>query len=384
MKKYLLSSLLILMISLVWAKSHFLDMRVGDFGCITRVVFEFTGKVDYSVKEEDNKLSIMLNSLNNGKIQLPVEQSDNINNIVLTDGNTSAQVALEFIYPIEVTSYNYFQESKNYIIVFDIYDKDYHTDMQKGLATILFKAQKFPLNKSKTEIVAFSDKYSSVPLVNLYLGRLYAKKQMKTIAIEYFKKIDSKSEFFLTAQAYIDNLNKNRYPQEEVKPDFLIKVEIDNSVNESNKKDIQEYFNNEDSLQVAQNVNKIEETEEENTSKDDSNNEENSKTNNAQSTSNKFLYLYLIIALVIIVIQFVQNIKRKFIIKELSGKLESSNFELRALENKLAKGVVENSKTKEKIIIKLFNSGWKPQDIANELNTSIEVIEATISKEGRL
>ena len=384
MKKYLLSSLLILMISLVWAKSHFLDMRVGDFGCITRVVFEFTGKVDYSVKEEDNKLSIMLNSLNNGKIQLPVEQSDNINNIVLTDGNTSAQVALEFIYPIEVTSYNYFQESKNYIIVFDIYDKDYHTDMQKGLATILFKAQKFPLNKSKTEIAAFSDKYSSVPLVNLYLGRLYAKKQMKTIAIEYFKKIDSKSEFFLTAQAYIDNLNKNRYPQEEVKPDFLIKVEIDNSVNESNKKDIQEYFNNEDSLQVAQNVNKIEETEEENTSKDDSNNEENSKTNNAQSTSNKFLYLYLIIALVIIVIQFVQNIKRKFIIKELSGKLESSNFELRALENKLAKGVVENSKTKEKIIIKLFNSGWKPQDIANELNTSIEVIEATISKEGRL
>ncbi len=384
MKKYLLSSLLILMISLVWAESHFLDMRVGDFGCITRVVFEFTGKVDYSVKEEDNKLSIMLNSLNNGKIQLPVEQSDNINNIVLTDGNTSAQVALEFIYPIEVTSYNYFQESKNYIIVFDIYDKDYHTDMQKGLATILFKAQKFPLNKSKTEIVAFSDKYSSVPLVNLYLGRLYAKKQMKTIAIEYFKKIDSKSEFFLTAQAYIDNLNKNRYPQEEVKPDFLIKVEIDNSVNESNKKDIQEYFNNEDSLQVAQNVNKIEETEEENTSKDDSNNEENSKTNNAQSTSNKFLYLYLIIALVIIVIQFVQNIKRKFIIKELSGKLESSNFELRALENKLAKGVVENSKTKEKIIIKLFNSGWKPQDIANELNTSIEAIEATISKEGRL
>ena len=45
---------------------------------------------------------------------------------------------------------------------------------------------------------------------------------MKTIASDYFSKIDSSSEHFFTAQAYIDNLNKNRFPTEEVKPDFLL------------------------------------------------------------------------------------------------------------------------------------------------------------------
>ena len=85
-----------------------------------------------------------------------------------------------------------------------------------------------------------------------------------------------------------------------------------------------------------------------------------------------------------IIFQFIQAIKKKFFIKELNAKLESSVFELKALENKLEKGVVINSKTKEKIIIKLYNSGWKSKDIADELNTPIEIIEATISKEGRL
>lgn len=373
MKKYLLSSLLIIMISLVSAKSHFLDMRVGDFGCITRVVFEFTGKIDYKVTEDGNKLSVTLNLLKDGNIQLPIEESNNINNIELSESLGTANLALEFTYPVEVTSYNYFQESKNYVIVLDVYDKAYQTDKLKGLATLLFKAQKFQISKISSDIDIFSEKYSSDPIVNMYLGRLYATKKMKTKAMEYFKKIDSTTEQFFTAQAYIDNLNKNRFPTEEVKPDFLEKIELE---------EMEEI--NDSTNVVEQKVLKEEEQSDESLQEQEAPETESGSDTTDNSDFSKFWYFYLAVSLLIIIIQLIQSIKKKYVIKELSGKLENSNFELNALENKLAKGVVENSKTKDKIIIKLYNSGWKPADIANELSTSLEVIEATISKEGRL
>ncbi len=375
MKKFLLSSLLIIMISLVWAESHFLDMRVGDFGCITRVVFEFTGKINYSVQEEDSNLSVSISSLKEGKIQLPIEESNNIDNITIKEETGSAQIELAFSYPIEVTSYNYFQENKNYIIVLDIYDRGYQTDKEKGLATILFKAQKFPLSKISSELNDFSEKYEADALVNFYLGRLFATKQMKTIASDYFSKIDSSSEHFFTAQAYIDNLNKNRFPTEEVKPDFLLTEEkTDEKPNIIKEEVAVNEKERENKIEKEKDIT-VEQKEKETVKKE---------VNQTKAERNKFWYLYLIISLLVIIFQFIQAIKKKFFIKELNAKLESSVFELKALENKLEKGVVINSKTKEKIIIKLYNSGWKSKDIADELNTPIEIIEATISKEGRL
>lgn len=375
MKKYFIASLLCLLISIAWAESHFLDMRVGDFGCITRVVFEFTSKVDYSVKEDDNTLTIDLSSLKEGKILPPVEESLNIDSIAVTNSKGSSEITLTFLYPIEVTSYNYFQESKNYIIVLDVYDIGYKTDKKKGLATLLFKGQKFPLNKISSEITTFSNEYSSDALVNLYLGRLFAKKKMKDKAIEYFSKIPEGEEQYFTAQAFIDNLNKNRYPTEEVKPDFLeINQQSETIANEENNDNYpQDVITKEE---TSSNENMIEETNELTKEKAD--------TTHKESSSNDLLLIVLGLSILVIVIQFIQNIKKKFLIKELEVKLEGSKFELSALANKLEKGVIENSKTKDRIIIKLFNNGWQPQDIANELSTSIEIVEATISKEGRL
>lgn len=379
MKKYLLSSLLIIMMSLVWAKSHFLDMRVGDFGCVTRVVFEFTGKIDYNITEEENNISIFINSLNESTIHLPIEASDNINSILVSQTTGSAKVDLDFTYPIEVTSYNYFQESKNYVIVVDIYDDGYKTDKNKALATLLFKGQKFPLDKISSEINEFSLNHSTDPLVNLYLGRLFARKKMKSKALEYFNKISEGSEHFLTAQAYIDNLGKNKYPTDEVKPDFLVSeqepITVSNPESENNQVNNLDINNDEEvsskDEKIAENANLVQE-------------QDKRKSTPTKTPSNKIWFIILGISLIIIILQFIQLIKKKILVRELNTKLEGSIFELRALENKLEKGVIENSKTKDRIIIKLFNNGWKPQDIANELNTSLDIVEATISKEGRL
>lgn len=391
MKKYLLSSLLLIMISLICAKSQFLDMRTGDFGCITRVVFEFTGKIDYSIKEGDNNFSISLNSLQKEMIQLPIEQSNNITSIGISDEAGSAKIKITFSYPLQVTSYNYFQENKNYVIVLDAYDMDYQTDKEKALATLLFKAQKFPLSKSSSDIANFSQKYPTDSLVNFYLGRLYASKKMSTVAIEYFNRIETTSEYYLQAQAYINNIRNKKFPLEEVKPDFLqiIKV-INNNISDSLSAVEAESIAalESDSLAVVKAASFYQKRlRGERTAEDIPESEDLSQTkeiNQETANSSKYWFIYLTLSLLIIIFQIIQNAKKRYVIKELSAKVESANFELKALENKLAKGVVENSKTKEKIIIKLFNSGWKPADIANELNTSIEDIEATISKEGRL
>lgn len=378
MKKYLLSSLLIIMISLVVAEAHFSDMRIGDFGCVTRVVFEFTGKIDYSLKEEGNNLLITLTSMKEVKIQLPAEDSKNIESISITEEKGSTQVKLVFTYPIEVTSESYIEKNKNFLIVFDVYDVGYKTNKEKGLATLLFKGQKFPLSKISSEIALFSEKYATDTLVNLYFGRMFATQKMKNQAIEYFTNIPESSEHFFTAQAYIENLKKFRFPTEEVKPDFLETILPENEVVTSGDSDL---IKEEDSL-IASNpvTNNAIQTENDIFNEDDD--LEQISFNKPFST--KIWYLYFALSIILILYLFIKNTKKNISIKELGVKLESSKFELNALANKLEKGVVENSKTKDKIIIKLFNSGWKPEDIANELNASIEIVEATINRQGRL
>jgi len=382
MKKYLLASLLIIMISFIGAKSNFFDMRVGDFGCITRVVFEFTGKVSYKVKNDEKKLSISFASLKEGQIHLPVENSKNISNIVIKDGTDSSQVDIEFSYPIEVSSYPYYKENKNYIVVLDVYDKDYHSDKEKALATLLFKGQKFPLKKIEAEITNFSRKYSTDPLVNFYLGRLYATKKMKTKAIHYFKKLKIDSKDYLTAQAYIDNLNKGKYPLEEVKPDFL----TTNNLQDSHELVKAEEANFSEEVTSSEHDSSVEQvgSSDEDKVVDNTQTEEKKETKKATSNSNTIWFLIIGASFIVIVILYLKNYKKNILIKELNAKLEVSNFELKALANKLEKGIIESSKTKDRIIIKLFNNGWKPEDIANELKTSIEIVKATISKEGRL
>lgn len=397
MKKYLLSALLIIMISLIGAQSHFFDMRVGDFGCITRVVFEFTGKVNYKVQEENNKLSISLSLLSEGKIQLPIEESSNITNINLAQGDKSATLNLDFIYPIEVTSYAYFEQNKNYIIVFDIYDKAYLNNKEKGLATLLFKGQKFSLSNIISDIDNFSNKYPNDPLVNMYLGRLYARhKEMKNTAISYFKKIEPSSNYYFTAQAYIGNLTKNKFPEGEVKPDFLEK-ETSETLDKVAYNDTLTVVDVEDQDKMkAKAV-----TEQDATEKTRDNNSRIGRNMNKQKSidsdkesdeeSNSFWhfldivwYVLFAIALIWSIILIMKSIKKDIIIKELKAKLEGKEFELKALANKLEKGIIENSKTKDRMIIKLYNNGWKPEAIADELNTSLEIVQATISKEGRL
>ncbi|MBI9031836.1 hypothetical protein JEZ13_07550 [bacterium] len=381
MKKYLLSSLLIIMISLIGAQAYFFDMRLGDFGCITRVVFEFTGKVDYNIHSNEKELKIDFSSLKEGDIQLPVEKSNNIELIKINKENGVSQVKFDFVYALEYASYSYYEKNKHLLIVLDVYDKEYLDNKEKGLATILFKAQKFPLSKSESELFAFSNRYPTDPLVNFYLGRLYAVQKNKTMAVSYLEKIESGSVFYLDAQAYIANLKNNKYPQGEIKPDFLDSIKTEESSEIIQKTTIPTPVND------LKEENQVEANKVEVVNESGSKNIDHDKDDIPVQTSSKTNPIWLMIvgiSFLIIIVQFVRNIKRNILIKELNAKLENTNFELRALANKLEKGVIENSKTKDRIIIKLYNNGWKANDIANELNTSLEIVEATISKEGRL
>lgn len=391
MKKFLLSSLIIFMISMIGAQTHFFDMRMGDFGCITRVVLEFTGKVQYTAKENDKNLEINLSSLKDTKIVLPPKSSNNISEIQIIEDKRATSLSLDFIFPIEVNSYAYFKENDNYIIVFDIYDKDYHINKEKGLATLLYKGQKFSIKKIESDINDFSAKYPNDPLVNLYLGRLYStSKDMKTKAIEYFSRIHPSSNNYFTAKAYIGNLERNKFPTDEVKPDFLNRTSSLATLEEENSQLSDSIYATQasdntsivTSSDIKSRRGKDKSLKKQNTTHKDKNKSLNTVNNKSQSSI--FLTTGLIVSLLITLVLFFKNYKKNIQLKQLHARLENSEFELQALANKLEKGIIENSKTKDRMIIKLFNSGWKPEDIAQELNTSIDIINATINKEGRL
>lgn len=383
------------MISIIGAQSHFFDMRVGDFGCITRLVFEFTGKVDYTSSENDNRLAIKINSLKESRIILPVESSNNIQEIQLVESKNTADINIDFIYPIEVSSYAYYKENKNYIIVFDIYDKAYHVDKEKGLTSLLFKGQKFSLESYDSTINEFSAKYPNDPLVNFYLGRLYARNTtMKDKAISFFSQVDSTSEFYFTAQAYIDNLQKNKFPSGEIKPDFLIPADSLNSTNAESKlmadsmntpmKDNDLGQDDNSSNKETRNKQSIKENTLDNIQNKENTREEAGLTNEEDIQTNIILLTAFIVSLIFSLFLLFKNLRKNIQLKELQAKLENSEYELKALANKLEKGIIENSKTKDRMIIKLFNSGWKAEDIAKELNTPLDIINATINKEGHL
>ncbi len=386
MKKLLLSSLLIIMISMIGAQSYFFDMRVGDFGCITRLVFEFTGKVNYTSLENVNNLEINITSLNESKIQLPLEESKNILEIHLTESSNTAKLNFDFIFPIETNSYAYYKENKNYIIVFDIYDKDYLTDKEKGLTTLLFKGQKFSLEKIRSEIEDFSAKYPNDDLVNFYLARLFStEKDMKSKAIDYYSRIHPSSSFYFTATAYISNLEKNKFPTEEIKPDFLAKNELIVSTSDSLANQAKENISNKIIDNKTTNKEEKKKINIEDNTKDKASTKNNLQQNDKNDIKiNTLMLTIMIVSILTVLFQFFKNLKKNIMIKELNAKLENKEYELKALANKLEKGIIENSKTKDRMIIKLYNNGWKAEDIAQELNTPLEIINATINKEGRL
>lgn len=380
------------MLSIVVAQSYFFDMRVGDFGCITRLVFEFTGKVDYKHTEQDSTFNLNLSSLSEGKIELPIEKSINIQKISIDEGKKTANLNITFVFPIEVQSYSYFKENKNYIIVFDIYDTNYKNDKEKKLTSILFKGQKFPLSNITKDIEEFSLQYANDDLVNFYLGRLFSiKKENKDIAINYLSKVSTNSTDYFIAQAYIDNLLQNKFTNEEVKPDFLTQNDSTSLSNNMEKSP----YNEIDSQSIDKKSRIDSVSQEDFTTKQiqndaiksvsiDKDNKTRDLTTEDRNSSHSLLLIISLISLLIIVFQFFSNLKKSIKVKELTARLENSEHELRALANKLEKGIIENSKVKDRMIIKLFNNGWKAQDIAEELSTSIEIVNATINKEGRL
>lgn len=379
MKKYLLSSLFIFLIAAISASSPLVDMRVGDFGCITRVVFEFTQKVDYQVKESDNKLSISLSSNDAAKIKATNFKSTNIQKIDITETTTATNILFELAYPVKVSKYSYKERDKQYIIMFDIYDKQYLTDKDKGLTTLLFKGQKFPIAKISTEITTFLQKYPNDDKVNFYLGMMYGYRKDKVKATNLLAKIPKSSDYYPSTQESLTAFSNNTFPQTEIKPNYWeierdallpsteqvevaavpILEQIATQTDETKPKEVKSVITTSEPQDIIQNLNIFQQ--------------------------HWFFFMILIILfIVIIIIQQFMVYKAKLHFKEATLKLDSVMIEKNIVEHKLKQGIIENSKTQDKIIIKLFNNGWSAKDIANELNASLEAVEATIKREGRL
>lgn len=369
MKKYLLSSLLIFLISIVYAGSLLVDMRVGDFDCVTRIVLEFSEKVNYTSQENVNKLSVSLNSDEVDKLKATKHKSQNIHKLEVSKTGNLTTAIFEFDYPIEVASYDYKGSGDTHLIVFDIFDKRYWIDPDKGLSTLLFKGQKFPISKINTEIARFLKRYPDDDKIYFYLGMMYGYRKDKTNSSYLLSQIPETSKYYPSAQENLKAFMIGNFPEAEIKPNFW-QAEQDSLAIQQRRVAATPEIEKVDSIEGEKSV-AVTTTEPQ-------------AVDHKQYLVQEYWLPLLALLLLIIIIQFVFNIKKRVRLREVELKLETVTSEKNALDNKLKKGIIDNSKTKDKIIIKLFNSGWSPEDIANELNESLETIEAAIKREGRL
>ncbi|MFA7056558.1 MAG: hypothetical protein WC155_03230 [Candidatus Cloacimonadales bacterium] len=389
MKKYLLSSLFIFLIAAISASSPLVDMRVGDFGCITRVVFEFNQKVDYQVKESDNKLSISLSSNDATKIKATKFKSTNIRKLDVTETATATNILFELAYPVKVTDYNYKERDKQYIIMFDIYDKQYLTDKDKGLTALLFKGQKFPIAKISTEIATFLQKYPNDDKVNFYLGMMYGYRKDKVKATNLLTKIPKSSDYYTSAQESLTAFSNNNFPQTEVKPNYW-EIEraalLSELASAPNAKPASVQTNEAEPEKVINSTTQTDMKKPNEATRVIPTSEPQTTTQNLNIFQQYwfFFIVLIILCILIIIIQQFMVYKAKLHFKEAKLKLDSVMIEKNIVEHKLKQGIIESSKTQDKIIIKLFNNGWSAEDIASELNASLEAVEATIKREGRL
>lgn len=366
------------MLFLIPLSGKSIETRTGDFGCITRIVMEFPEKIMFNITKDNSVLQITYPSAYFDSAIENEIKSKNIEDVKSLNEPKNATIFLKFNHPIFFKRYSYVNDKGNYIVMSDVYDIDCQNDKEKLLTMALFQAQKFNINKARKTINKLTDTYPNDSLVNLYLARLYAKNNRFKTATLYLNKIkEHNTDHIITLQAdsLSYNIKNNLCSKQEVKPNFLVKnykplktkdlISNVDSTNHVIKKDtLQKIISNEFS-----DSNKNENTETDSKLKDEQIKEK------IHSYELKIIRYKVIITILLIVV----SIFSIFLFNS-NNKLSKVRNELNQLKHKLEKGIVVDDDIKESIVKKLYNNGWSVESIAEELNTTIEIVNKIVEK----
>ncbi len=363
MKKLFIMSLLLFIPLVVFSSGMYIDARVGDFGNISRIVLEFTSKIDNNISYKDSTLSIAFDK-ESYEDAIPLKlDSENIINFNKYSKKSKLILNTKFNFPIKIDTYNYTNEDNRYLVICDVYNSI--EDKENDLAKVLYLAQKFSLKKADKSIKKLTSKYTNDNLVNLYLGHLYSRNRNKKLSLQYYSNVSENSDLFAIAKANINKVKNNVFLDYEVKPEYFSKETIVPKVSLSTSTDKKVTSNNKDQQKAVDTL----------------------ATSNKKQEQTSFLAnsIYYIIGLIIIVvIQLIIIIKKSSKSRYYLLENEQLKDELYSLENKLKKGIIHDETTKDRIIVKLYKNGWKPEAIAKELNMSIENINKIVDKLGRM
>jgi hypothetical protein len=382
MKKCLVFILLILIPIICLAKPLFIDARIGDYDYISRLVLEFTEKIDCSVSVSDSTLYVAFDKASYNDI-IPINiESENVTEFAKYIYKGKTTLKLKFRFPITIDKYGYKNSKNKYLVMYDIFDKESDSNKEKKLAKVLYLAQKFNIAKAEPIIIELRQQYPNDDIINLYLGHIFAKNKDKTNAVYYYSQISQNSKHFAVAKANLTKVKNNIYPSYEIKPDYWLmqtndSTEIDLTVGKT----------------IKDNANTINSSEEEDktTTKASTNNvtDKESKEERKQATNQvelnifqEYYYIPLIAIAFFFIFFLISLAKKNKVISEYVSLNDRLQDELYTLEKKLKKGIVHTNSTKEKIIIKLYDNGWSEEAIAKELNTSVDIVSKTLKNQG--